>query len=1253
MGCQEVVDSVRHEWDQALLCLRACEKLGSAEPAIISIAHLAGRRHQWKHMHELKHRKCQITALEYTALISWLPSEGTHEMCEATLLEDACAGEQLACFAQHTYPPQEMGLSSTTQEPMPLPPCICGQIVGSEQHNHLVLVSSLPKELPVLDISVIPDQQLVDYLCRTRAVFPFPKSDDDIPLVECLLPLRTVFPYRSQLEYIIVRSFTDDEAPLTVMQTALVRDCLKGADRERLDVACGRPCWRVTTNDYYAGHCFNKQEVSKPLSWNLQPGNSSQTEFTGLVQYISQRRRRIAPLPVSTPQPWQADPPLPSRIVIDVSHHHPKSLPAPDGWEVIQRNGRVWISGRNSRVAKLDAAQYHMLLAMCSDQVVPSAPSEQILNRISESCRAQNDADIEFFVHWSRHLVAYLRQITGSELLIGASAVTYNPHFPYFSSPYSPDVHFGAVAEWPQKPALLIIDSFAPPMRRQLLERAIAHGSAVWVLRQHQNPDDPDLAILSTKACLYAELPKKSTVVHKTECWEAAAWDVQPSRYSTQLWRLNIPRQETQTQSNPELLPATVQQLLNCSRNQRYAFHWYEGEIPQHLLLYRHHQQDAIRHGWDGLVAGTDGSVDERSELMGAGYALGDDPVPISTFSARVGGPLATTRAEAASLLQLLLDVRVRDGHQVNLLIFVDCLVLLDILSKWGRSDFYPDPKEVVHFDIIRHLLHELRQWSGNVTLVKIKSHSGCLMNELADEQAELGRMTEHEICPGPQKYGSFWLRVRPAVRELAESSGKPLPRDSAPNRSLLEKMAASNTLRAVKHRSTVFATDLLQRKEGATVSKVIRRCTPTQYRVWLKCMTGTYPVQAYLSRIKIAKSPICPHCSDVVPESLTHFACVCPKFREARTSAHNKVRIVITSFLNSTLGANWKIFEETRMSKTGLKICSTPQATAEQWGRRQPDWVLVSQHHKRIAIVDLCRPSDVHPDQLLAAAMRKQQTYLPLLEALSYYSDQGWTIHVFPWVVGIRGTIDPTHIQSLLKFLGIQRKHWQVAVEKTVLASVRAFYFLHTVRFGGLQDDARPPHDPDHSDDDSVDVMGRVQVKRSLHRTTSRLSLLEDSDSDSPTSPEAMQGSPKRGCPPVDRIVPMVIAAAAPPPSDLNVSSDSPLPLPPRAPDAVRDRRHVGVARKNYFKTPRPARIAVKPKPPVASSRCPYSPISPTRQRPKRRRQDHTAFANDPNPDGVEQRPAKRAQRANPDDSLEVLWTRWRQLEPKRSWRT
>jgi hypothetical protein len=134
-------------------------------------------------------------------------------------------------------------------------------------------------------------------------------------------------------------------------------------------------------------------------------------------------------------------------------------------------------------------------------------------------------------------------------------------------------------------------------------------------------------------------------------------------------------------------------------------------------------------------------------------------------------------------------------------------------------------------------------------------------------------------------------------------------------------------------------------------------------------------------------------------------------------------VRDVVTSFFDSAFGPEWMVLEETRMAKTGLILRSTPQATADQWGKRQPDWVLISQHHQRIAIVDLCRPSDVHPAQLLAAAMRKQRTYGPLQEALGQYTEQGWTVHVFPWVVGIRGLIDPFHIESLLRFLCVQQK--------------------------------------------------------------------------------------------------------------------------------------------------------------------------------------------------------------------------------------
>ena len=73
---------------------------------------------------------------------------------------------------------------------------------------------------------------------------------------------------------------------------------------------------------------------------------------------------------------------------------------------------------------------------------------------------------------------------------------------------------------------------------------------------------------------------------------------------------------------------------------------------------------------------------------------------------------------------------------------------------------------------------------------------------------------------------------------------------------------------------------------------------------------------------------------------------------------------------------------------------------------------VAISHVHKRIAIIDLCRPSDVYKEQLHTAALRKQEGYSPLIYALYYHINQGLTIPIFPMVVGIRGLIHLPHIQ-------------------------------------------------------------------------------------------------------------------------------------------------------------------------------------------------------------------------------------------------
>ena len=102
-----------------------------------------------------------------------------------------------------------------------------------------------------------------------------------------------------------------------------------------------------------------------------------------------------------------------------------------------------------------------------------------------------------------------------------------------------------------------------------------------------------------------------------------------------------------------------------------YDFNFHENPVPPPLVHYRKYQQDAMRATWEGLVAGTDGIVDKCSERMGAGYAIGDRPIPIRVFK-----PLW-----AAPCLQ---------SDQKRLVSSKSCV-------RWPHQN----PKDVLHFDIM------------------------------------------------------------------------------------------------------------------------------------------------------------------------------------------------------------------------------------------------------------------------------------------------------------------------------------------------------------------------------------------------------------------------------------------------------------------------------------------------------------------------------------------------------------------------
>ena len=293
---------------------------------------------------------------------------------------------------------------------------------------------------------------------------------------------------------------------------------------------------------------------------------------------------------------------------------------------------------------------------------------------------------------------------------------------------------------------------------------------------------------------------------------------------------------------------------------------------------------------------------------MGAGVVVGKGQEPELSLAFPVGGPLATLRPEAAALEALV--TRVPDD--APLLVFVDCLVLLVILARWGQEDLWPDAAEIKHFDIFEPCLRRLRCRRAITRLVKVKSHSGVLMNERADALAELGCAGEEEPhWPGPRKLDPLRLSPRDHVR----TAFAPFPDSFVSDKQLVRRASEGTERAAAQARGTIFSREMLQDPVNCSV---ILTTIPSQpdslVRLWMQTACGQYPTMTRLHRMYPNKfrSANCTWCGAGVPETLCHFLSVCTRFHDARTAARNRAwQCTVTELKRATL-PGWQYFVET-----------------------------------------------------------------------------------------------------------------------------------------------------------------------------------------------------------------------------------------------------------------------------------------------------------------------------------------------------
>ncbi len=173
---------------------------------------------------------------------------------------------------------------------------------------------------------------------------------------------------------------------------ALIRDTLRDNSIELLSDACSRPRWRVMQADLQEWHpSLYEPNTGDPGNQRplLSMGPDGQSCITGLPRRVCRRRVKPVMRSLTWLHPWQSDPPLPAHVTIDLSNQLPSLWPCPDGWEVLQRNGRTLITAPGSSSVGLDSAQFGVRRATRLVRTVRDFPqaSASLLSRPTTSRR--------------------------------------------------------------------------------------------------------------------------------------------------------------------------------------------------------------------------------------------------------------------------------------------------------------------------------------------------------------------------------------------------------------------------------------------------------------------------------------------------------------------------------------------------------------------------------------------------------------------------------------------------------------------------------------------------------------------------------------------------------------------------------------------------------------------------------------------------------------------------------------------------
>ena len=592
-------------------------------------------------------------------------------------------------------------------------------------------------------------------------------------------------------------------------------------------------------------------------------------------------------------------------------------------------------------------------------------------------------------------------------------------------------------------------------------------GSEFVVVTRPSTLDKDTHAMLERRYIRIHVFPRASLVVAKKANWSLGAFT---AIQSSEEWTIWAPK------SLSENAVDQLRQALGALTFSKDGLVPFDSACPSMTEtklgpsgpLYAHH----------GILAATDGSV-KKDGSMGASVVFSDPDLHVINFE--VHGPAKSNIPELAAIAAAARYAPM----DKDLTILTDSQDSLQLLTGMQRHDFPLFLHRRIEKQLLEGAVKALnnRASSGaRTSLVKVKAHAGEPLNSLADWHAS--RAVGHD--PTLHHMDSDRVYFFHADRPIAW--GPKLRKhliDVAATR-LLVLLRASKTSRDLRPQGDLaqmnWTETFLTRQEcgrsllGAALAQME---TDAGKRRLLQTLAGTFPCRSLLHRWGRADSAQCPLCG-ALSESQSHIQCLCPSLKEARIAAHHQIARCLWTAIehgSRSMQRNFTMAPETQvdairdlapphLASSWDRIWAEFFSEASQYpvpanlARLRPDAVVIRWNRRCLYLLEVTRPYDSRADFANRPALRDKLAKYQVVADLLRKVAPRWSVHVLPFTIGVRGTLDVKLWSEHLTTLGLAPSEIPRVLQKVVTTTLSVLDVVYDARTYALRT-AAIQHDP------------------------------------------------------------------------------------------------------------------------------------------------------------------------------------------------